>query len=84
MNKLPIDLIIKVGGTLLAIGIAWGSLNSRLAAQEVKTQGVPELLSKISTRLDSIAEEQKDIKTDIRLMRRFQLRNAPPGSDPPF
>jgi hypothetical protein len=67
------DLLL-IGGLVAGMAVKWGVGDARLAAQELKTKNV-ELIPAIVARLDSIDENQKDIKRDVR-----ELRNAILGS----
>jgi hypothetical protein len=60
MNWLPVAL--QIGGTLLAIGIAWGTLNSTQTAQQRALDDVYRRVD--AARLDGLSERVEGVKRD--------------------
>lgn len=59
MNKIPLKDIVYVAGLLVTAGIAYGSLSTRLAAQEraiAEYKPVPVQLATINQKLDDLID----------------------------
>ena len=75
MNKITIREVMYVAGAVLAAGIQWGMLSTKLSAQENKiTEIAPlsEAVPVIMSQLSEIKESQREMKRDIR-----ELSNRP-------
>ena len=77
MNKIPIREVCYVAGAVLAAGIQWGMLSTKLSAQESKiTEIAPlkEAVPVILSQLVEIKESQREMKRDIRELRSSPIR----------
>ena len=66
-----------MAGAVLAAGIQWGMLSTKLSAQETKLAEiapVKEAVPAIIARLDSIDESLREIKRDVRELRSSPVR----------
>lgn len=80
------QLVLAIVTTMLAGGIAWGSLLQRVRALEKQVEGLPEVsnrLTRVETIVDGIqgdvVEIKADMKTALQELRTFGLGREPRG-----